>query len=72
MRVTYDHMMVINLWGEMVAELGGDFEGPEIPATSIDLSFVKKLRKGVSLLRRIDVYPEILFLLRIKPFKSIN
>jgi hypothetical protein len=38
-------MMVINPWGEMVAELRGCFEGPELATASIDLSFVKKLQK---------------------------
>ena len=51
--------MVIDPWGEILAELGGDFEGPEIALASIDLSFVKKLRKEVPLLRRTDVYPEV-------------
>ena len=58
-RVTYGHTMIINPWGEILAELGGDFDGPEIATALIDLSFVRKLRKEVPLLRRTDVYPEI-------------
>ena len=51
--------MVVSPWGEIVAELGGDFNGPEIATASIDLSEVNRLRKEVPLKRRTDVYPEL-------------
>lgn len=58
-RVSYGHSMVVSPWGEIVAELGGDFNGPEIATASIDLSEVNRLRKEVPLKRRTDVYPEL-------------
>lgn len=58
-RVSYGHSMVVSPWGEIVAELGGDFDGPEIATASIDLSEVNRLRKEVPLKRRTDVYPEL-------------
>jgi predicted amidohydrolase len=51
--------MVISPWGEVLAELGGDFEGPQIATASIDLSMVRRLRTEVPLKRRTDVYPEL-------------
>lgn len=58
-RVSYGHSMVVSPWGEIVAEVGGDFNGPEIATASIDLSEVNRLRKEVPLKRRTDVYPEL-------------
>lgn len=59
MRVTYGHSLVVSPWGEILAELGGDFEGPQIATALIDLSVVKRLRTEVPLKRRTDVYPEL-------------
>lgn len=58
-RVTYGHSMIIGPWGDVLAELGGDFNGLEIATASIDLSIVNKLRREVPLKRRTDVYPEL-------------
>lgn len=58
-RVTYGHSIVISPWGDVVAELGGEFKGPEIATAVIDLSLVKNIREQVPLKRRTDVYPEI-------------
>lgn len=58
-RVTYGHSIIINPWGEILAELGGDFDGPEIATAVIDLAYVNRLRKEVPLRRRTDVYPEV-------------
>jgi len=58
-RVTYGHSIVISPWGDVVAELGGEFKGPEIATAVIDLSLVKNIRKQVPLKRRTDVYPEV-------------
>lgn len=58
-RVTYGHSMIVNPWGEIVAELGGEFMGPEIAVADIDLEFVARVRKGIPLKRRTDVYPEL-------------
>jgi len=58
-RVTYGHSIVVDPWGNIVAELGGDFEGPQIATATIDLSLVERIRKEVPLVRRTDVYPEL-------------
>ena len=58
-RVSYGHSLIISPWGEILGELGGEFNGPEIVKASIDLSIVNKLRKEVPLKRRTDVYPEL-------------
>jgi len=58
-RVTYGHSIVISPWGDVIAELGGEFDGPEIATATIDLSLVGKIRREVPLVRRTDVYPEL-------------
>ncbi|TVY68650.1 putative hydrolase nit2 [Lachnellula suecica] len=58
-RVSYGHSLVISPWGNVVAELGGEFNGPEIATAVIDLSLVKSIRAQVPLKRRTDVYPEV-------------
>ncbi len=50
-RVTHDHSKIISPWGEILAELGGDFNGPEIATTTIDLSVAKRLLEQVLLKR---------------------
>jgi len=51
--------MIVNPWGEIVAELGGEFNGPEIAVADLDLGFVAKIRAQVPLKRRTDVYAEL-------------
>ncbi|GAB7350851.1 hypothetical protein MBLNU459_g1381t2 [Dothideomycetes sp. NU459] len=66
-RTSYGHSIVINPWGEIIAELGGaeDKKGkgdawePEITLAEIDFDLLKKIRKEMPLLRRTDVYPEV-------------
>ncbi|WPG99709.1 Hypothetical protein R9X50_00252800 [Acrodontium crateriforme] len=59
-RTSYGHSTVINPWGEVIGELGGDLgEEPEIILAQIDLDKVKKTRREMPLLRRTDVYPEL-------------
>ncbi|KUJ16370.1 carbon-nitrogen hydrolase [Mollisia scopiformis] len=58
-RVTYGHSLIIGPWGDILAELGGEFNGPEIATATIDLTVVNKLRQEVPLKRRTDVYPEL-------------
>jgi len=61
-RVSYGHSMIVSPWGEVVAELGGEWDeskGPEIVTADIDLSMVERIRKEMPLLRRTDIYPEI-------------
>lgn len=65
-RRSYGHSMIIDPWGKVLAELGGD-EGDggswkdecAIAVADIDLDYVDKIRREVPLLRRTDVYPEI-------------
>ncbi|PBP28038.1 carbon-nitrogen hydrolase [Diplocarpon rosae] len=58
-RVSYGHSMIVSPWGQIMAELGGDFDGPEIATAAIDLAVVDKLRNEVPLRRRTDVYPKV-------------
>ncbi|EEH41551.2 hydrolase [Paracoccidioides lutzii Pb01] len=59
-RVSYGHSMIVNPWGEVVAELGDGSlsQEPEIAVANIDLELLEKVRREMPLLRRIDVYPE--------------
>lgn len=65
-RRSYGHSMIIDPWGKIVAELGGEedergrgLDIGEIALADIDLDYVEKVRREVPLLRRTDVYPEI-------------
>ncbi|KAJ6084031.1 hypothetical protein N7486_010831 [Penicillium sp. IBT 16267x] len=58
-RRSYGHSMIVNPWGEIVAELGEDYDEPQIATADIDLSLVAKIRQEMPLLRRTDLYPEI-------------
>jgi predicted amidohydrolase len=64
-RRSYGHGMIIDPWGKVVAQLGGDeggegWEGEgEIATAEIDLDYVEKIRREVPLIRRTDVYPDI-------------
>lgn len=59
--------MIINPWGEVLAQLGGvglDALGkpapePEVAIADIDVEAVEKARREMPLLRRTDVYPQI-------------
>jgi predicted amidohydrolase len=63
-RRSYGHGMIVDPWGKVVAELGGD-EGEkwedeeEIAVAEIDIAYLEKIRREVPLVRRTDVYPEI-------------
>lgn len=64
-RRSYGHAMIVDPWGKIVAELGGDDGGEkwddecEIALAEIDVEHVDKTRREVPLLRRTDVYAEI-------------
>lgn len=52
--------MIVSPWGEVLAELGGEQKDePEIALADIDLGRLEDVRRGMPLLRRTDVYPEI-------------
>lgn len=52
-RSSYGHSMIVSPWGEILAELGGEWNGePEIATAEIDLERVLKVRREQPLLRR--------------------
>ncbi|KAI9840694.1 MAG: Carbon-nitrogen hydrolase [Sclerophora amabilis] len=58
-RVSYGHSMIVNPWGEVLGELGGNSQEPEILTAQIDLDYLRKIRGEMPLLRRTNVYPEV-------------
>ncbi|KAF1834224.1 carbon-nitrogen hydrolase [Decorospora gaudefroyi] len=64
-RRSYGHSMIVDPWGKVLAELGGDEGGDgwedegEIAVAEIDVGFLERVRREVLLCRRTDVYPEI-------------
>jgi predicted amidohydrolase len=59
-RVSYGHSMVVNAWGEIVVELGGEWKGePELGVFEVDSEMTERVRREMPLLRRTDVYPEV-------------
>ncbi|KAK2760836.1 Carbon-nitrogen hydrolase [Arachnomyces sp. PD_36] len=58
-RTSYGHSMIVNPWGEVVAQLGSDYKEPEIATAEIDFDLLEKVRREMPLLRRTDIYPEI-------------
>ncbi|ORY13766.1 carbon-nitrogen hydrolase [Clohesyomyces aquaticus] len=65
-RRSYGHGMIVDPWGKVVAQLGGEEDEKgrgldigEIVVAEIDLEMVERVRREVPLLRRTDVYPEI-------------
>lgn len=59
-RTSYGHTMIIDPWGSVVAQASdiGTQEAKFVLA-DIDLAVSKQVRKGMPLIRRTDVYPEI-------------
>lgn len=59
-RASYGHSIVIDPWGDIVAELGGEKKDePEVCFAEIDFEKIKRVRKELPLARRTDVYPEV-------------
>jgi predicted amidohydrolase len=65
-RRSYGHSMIIDPWGKIVAELGGEedekgrgLDVGKIATAEIDLEYLEKVRREVPLLRRTDVYPDV-------------
>ena len=61
-RRSYGHSMIVDPWGKIMAELGGEetFGGEgEIAFAEIDLEYLDKVRREVPLIRRTDIYSEI-------------
>ncbi|KAH9865356.1 hypothetical protein J1614_008939 [Plenodomus biglobosus] len=66
-RRSYGHSMIVDPWGKVVAELGGDDKGKgnewddecEIAVAEIDLEYVEKVRGQIPLKRRTDVYADL-------------
>ena len=58
-RISYGHSMIVNPWGEVVAELGGPEkweDEPEVAVAEIDLGLLAVVRREMPLVRRDDVY----------------
>ena len=55
-RISYGHSMIISPWGEVLAQLGGNFTEPEIATAEIDLDVVARVRREMPLNRRTYVY----------------
>ncbi|KAF2189707.1 nitrilase [Zopfia rhizophila CBS 207.26] len=65
-RRSYGHYMIVDPWGKVVAELGGEedekgrgLDVGEIAVAEVNLGSVEKVRREMPLLRRTDIYPEI-------------
>jgi len=65
-RHSYGHSLIVDPWGKIVAELGGEedekgrgLDGGEIAVAEIDVEYVEKIRREIPLARRADVYPEL-------------
>ncbi|KAK0707866.1 carbon-nitrogen hydrolase [Lasiosphaeris hirsuta] len=58
-RVSYGHSMIIDPWGTVLADLGGNDGEPEIATAEIDFELLKKIRREMPLARRTDVYPAV-------------
>ncbi|KAJ5217354.1 hypothetical protein N7468_010362 [Penicillium chermesinum] len=58
-RRSYGHSMIVDPWGEVVAELGEEYDEPQIATAEINLDLVSKIRREMPLLRRTDLYPEV-------------
>ena len=51
-RRSYGHAMIVSPWGEVMAELGGEDQGPELVTAEIDLKSLQRVRRSMPLLRR--------------------
>lgn len=58
-RRSYGHSVIINPWGEVIANLGDEYQEPQIATAEIDCDLVAKIRREMPLLRRTDLYPEV-------------
>lgn len=58
-RRSYGHSMIVNPWGEVIAELGDEYSEPQIVTADIDLDLVAKIRREMPLLRRTGIYPVV-------------
>lgn len=58
-RRSYGHSMIVNPWGEILAQLSDGYQEPQIVVADIDLDLLAKVRREMPLLRRTDIYPEI-------------
>ncbi|RDL42017.1 Uncharacterized protein BP5553_01996 [Venustampulla echinocandica] len=58
-RTSYGHSMVVDPWGKVLLDLGGEVSEPKTGIIDIDLDYREKIKKEMPLLRRTDVYPEV-------------
>ncbi|KAI9819949.1 MAG: Carbon-nitrogen hydrolase [Pycnora praestabilis] len=58
-RVSYGHSMIVDPWGQVLTELGGEGDETTLATADIDLASLQKIRIEMPLLRRTDIYPEV-------------
>ncbi|KIV98836.1 uncharacterized protein PV09_09407 [Verruconis gallopava] len=59
-RRSYGHSIVVDPWGTVVADLGGEWSGePVLAVFDVDLEMLEKIQTEMPLKRRTDVYPEV-------------
>ncbi len=51
-RESYGHSMIVNPWGEVMAQLGGAEDEGAIAIADIDLEYLEKVRREMPLVRR--------------------
>lgn len=51
--------MIVNPWGEVVAEISSEDTVPVMATAVIDWELLKKVRRQMPLLRRTDIYPTV-------------
>ena len=51
-RRSHGHSMIVDPWGRVLAELGGDDMGPALLTADVDLDYLEKVRREMPLARR--------------------
>ncbi|KAI9839923.1 MAG: hypothetical protein M1819_000115 [Sarea resinae] len=59
-RISYGHSMIVDPWGQVLVELGGEGQVSEIATAAIDLTLLERVRNEMPLLRRTYVFMSIL------------
>ena len=60
--------MIVDPWGKVIAELGGEGQDAEIAVANIDLAMVDKIKREMPLLRRTLVPLQALLPLDLSDF----
>ncbi len=51
-RMSHGHSMVVDPWGNVLVDMPGEGEEPEIALVNVDLEYQEKIQKEMPLLRR--------------------